>query len=168
MIPRGADALIKLRLSGKRPENDIFILVGEGREPDWWKYSNTIEQPELLILPTDPLERLDLRCVHGLRVIMVCLVWDDREARVLDMLTEHANEVAVMSPAFDTDIGWRWIRGYGRVEFGDSHWLADYQNAVADSTHLALGKDKAAYLASQANEARILEAAPWLSSSRTT
>jgi len=151
-----------MRLAGQCPAGEVWITVGEGREPDWSKWSNTAGQPEILIRPEDPLERLDLRCVMGLNVILFTDAWDDRSARVHDMLTEFCNEIAVMSPDFELNIGWRWIKDIGRVEFGETHWIKKYRDAEDDRANAARRNDQRAYHAATLRENQIREAAPWL------
>lgn len=163
MTPRGAAPLIAMRLAGQCPAGEVWITVGEGREPDWWKWSNTLSMPELLIRPDDPIDLLDLRCVHGLNVIMFSEAWDERAARVHDRLIEYAEEVCVMSPAFELDIGWRWIREYGRIEFGETHWIKDYSDAEDERGRASLRSDKAAYAAATLLEREIRLSAPWVS-----
>ncbi|MBI5922426.1 MAG: hypothetical protein HY847_12400 [Betaproteobacteria bacterium] len=162
MTPRGAAPLIEMRLAGQCPAGEVWITVGEGRDPDWWKWSNTLAMPELLVRPEDPIDHLDFRCVHGLNVILFSETWDDRAARAHDRLVEYVHELCVMCPEFGFDIGWRWIKGIGRVEFGEAHFIEELKNAQAEATHFAVKGDKVAYKAAQSNERRIREAAPWL------
>ena len=162
MTPRGASALIAMRKSGTVPAGEVWITIGDGQEPDWWQWSNTYQTPQILVRPADPVERLDLRCIVGLKTLFFFASWDDRVARIYERLQEYAEEIAVMSPAFDTDIGWRWIKRYGRVEFGETHYIEDLKRAQGDRTTASRRDDKPAYQAAQANEMRILEAAPWL------
>lgn len=117
MTPRGAAPLIAMRQSGQRPAGSVWISFGNFLEPDWWRWSNTCDRPELLIRPGDPIERLDLRCLLGLDLILFFSDWCASVSRLHDRLTEYAKEIAVMSPAFEADIGWRWINGVGRVPF---------------------------------------------------
>jgi len=162
MTPRGAAPLIAMRLAGQCPAGEVWITVGEGREPDWWKWSNTLAMPELLIRPADPLDLLDFRCVHGLNVILFSDAWEDRAARVHDRLVEYVQEICVMSPEFELEIGWRWINGIGRVEFGETHWIKKYRDAEDDRARAADRNDKAAYHAATLRENQIREVAPWL------
>lgn len=162
MLPRGGSELIAMRKAGKAPSSEVWVNYGDFIEPFWWKYSNTSTSPELLVRPEDPIDRLDLRCVVGLNLILFFKDWNSKAAKLFDRLTEYANEVAVMSPAFDDEIGWRWTKKYGRVEFGESHYIVSLSNALADATCAARKNDKAAYSAAQAKEKQIREAAPWL------
>lgn len=162
MIPRGADALLKMRITGQRPAAEVWVGVGDMREPDWWKWSNTADMPEILVRPEDPIERLDFRCLMGLRVILLTREWDDRAARIHAILEDYVEEIAVMSPAFELDVGWRWIKKYGRVEYGETHWISDYRAAQDDRAQAAYQNNQPAYSAATERENQIREAAPWL------
>lgn len=161
MLPRGSEPLIALRRAGKKPVL-TWVNFGDFVEPDWWKWADTAKTPELLIRPEDPIERLDLRCVVGLSVNLFFADWNSKAARLFERLTEYVDEVAVMSQAFDEDIGWRWIKGIGRVEYGEAHYLTDLANAQADRWVAAKKGDSVAYAAAAAREKQIREAAPWL------
>lgn len=162
MIPRGAAHLIAMRKAGKRIDCEVWITLGDFIETKWEKYSNTCDKPELLIRPEDPIERMDLRCVAGLKVILFFSAYDSRAIRLFERLQEYCAEIAVMSPEFDEDIGWRWIRGIGRVEYGDTHFIADLEAAKGDRYMATRSDDKAAYARATDAENKIMEAAPWL------
>lgn len=162
MIPRGAAKLLEMRTSGRKPSGDVWVNVGEYIDPFWWQYSNTLGHVEILIKPGDPVERVDFRCIAGLCVILFFDAWDDRIGRVYERLQEYAKEIAVMSGSFEDDIGWRWIKGFGRVELGEAHYIEDLEGAKASATDAARRDDKVAYQSAQTNEKRIREAAPWL------
>ncbi len=162
MTPRGAAALIEMRLAGHRPAGEVWICAGDFLEPDWWRWSNTCDTPELLVRPEDPIDRLDLRCLLDLCVILFFAEWDERIARLYERLQEYTAEIAVMSPAFELDIGWRWIKGIGRIEINEAHQLDALKNAQADAVHAAVKGDQAGYQAAQMKERQTLEAAPWL------
>ena len=161
MIPRGAEPLIVLRKSGQRPSGLIWLEVGDFPDPDWWKWANTADRPQILIRPEDPIERLDLRCFLGLDVILFAEEWTDQVARLYERLQEYAQEIAVLSPAFEIDIGWWWIRGVGRIEFDDRQHLTAIADAQADAVHAARKNDSIAYAAAQAKEQRAREAMTW-------
>ncbi len=125
MIPRGAAPLIGMRLAGQRPACSVFVCFGDLPEPDWWRYSNTIDRPELLVLPSDPIERLDLRCLLELDVILIAAEWSEHLSRLYERLQDYAEEITVMAAAFGDDIGWHWLKQCGRIEFGERHLVAD-------------------------------------------
>lgn len=162
MIPRGADALLKMRIAGQRPAAEVWVCVGDMREPDWWKWSNTADMPEILVRPEDPIDCLDLRCLMGLRVLLLTREWDGRAARVHERLEAYAAEIAVMSPGFNPDIGWRWVKDIGRIDFDQRDMRPVLRNIHADATHAAVTGNKPAYEAAQAAERKILEGSPWL------
>lgn len=161
MIPRGAAPLIAMRKAGNRPAGFVFVSFGDFREPDWWRWADTCEKPELLIRPEDPIERLDLRCVVGLDLILFFSEWSEAVGKLYERLTEYAQEIAVESPAFDTDIGWWWVRGVGRIGFDDRRHLTAIAEAQADAVHAARKDDRVAYAAAQAKEQRAREAMQW-------
>lgn len=162
MTPRGAAPLIAMRMAGQRPAVDVWVSVGDFSEPDWWRWAETAGQPEILVHPEDPIERLDLRCLVGLRLVLFFSAWDDRVARLYDRLQDYADEITVMSPAFDTDIGWYWLKGRGRIEIEERHWLTQFDEARVNATAAAVKGDKAAYQAAQAAELEAIRRAPWL------
>lgn len=127
MTPRGAAPLIAMRRSGARPAAAVWVTLGDFPAPDWWRWSDTCHRPEIIVRPEDPLDRLDLRCLVGLDVILFFATYDERAARLYERLQDYADEIAVMSPAFDDDIGWRWIKGLGQVGFGEA--IADRRAA---------------------------------------
>ncbi|MCX7161490.1 MAG: hypothetical protein NT083_00320 [Rhodocyclales bacterium] len=121
--------MIAMRKAGQRPAGFVFVSYGDFREPDWWRWANTCNQPELLICPEDPIERLDLRCAVDLSLILFFYEWSEPAGRLFDRLTEYAQEIAVESPDFGTDIGWWWTRETGRIEFNDLPWVLKFHEA---------------------------------------
>lgn len=161
MLPRGAEPLIAMRKSGVKPSL-TWVSYGDFIEPDWWRWSNTAKSPELLIRPEDQVERVDLRCIVGLSIIFFFSDWNSKAARLFDRLCEYAAEVVVMSPDFEDDIGWRWIKGIGRFELGESHIVTDLAEAQADRHCAAMKGDTKAYAEAAEREQKIREAAKWL------
>lgn len=170
MIPRGAEHLINLRMEGWKPSKDVWLTYGDFREPgrkgdrsrpivftDWRKWELSSTSPQLLIRPEDNIERIDLRCIAGLRIVFVFDQWCDKVSRLNDRLQEYAKEIIVMSPCFDEDIGWIWHKRYGQIEMKDRHWITKFEEAQAACAGGGRG-----YAEAQARELEILEAAPWL------
>lgn len=120
MTPRGSAPLIEMRQNGMCPSGSVWVKLGDFREPDWWRWANTCDHPEILVRPEDPIERLDLRCLVGLDVLLFFGHYDERAGRLYEKLQDYAKEIAVMSPAFEDDIGWRWVKDVGRIEFDAS------------------------------------------------
>lgn len=117
MLPRGATPLIAMRKSGHVPASDVWVSFGDFREPDWQKWANTQYAPELVVKPGDPIDRLDFRCLIGLRVILFFADYSAAAGRLYERLQEYAAEIDVLSPAFADDIGWHWSRKSGQRDF---------------------------------------------------
>lgn len=161
MTPRGAAPLIAMRQAGFRPSGDVWVSYGDFPELDWWRWANTCNSPELVVLPTDPIERLDFRCLVGLRVVLFAAEWSARVGKLFELLTEYADEVVVMSPAFEGDIGWFWLKDHGRVEFDDRWRIDALADAKAAAVNAAFKGDQAAYQAARVREAQAQGSAPW-------
>lgn len=114
MTPYGAAPLIALRTQGKRPVNAVWINYGDEPAQDWWKWAETCGMPVLTIRTTDPIDRLDLRCLIGLAVVLHFADWTERVARLLERVQEMSPEIAVISPSFEDDVGFWLIRGEGQ------------------------------------------------------
>lgn len=161
MTPRGAAPLVAMRQAGYRPSGDVWVRHGEFPDPDWWRWANTRNSPEVIVRPADPVDRLDLRCLVGLRVTLFASEWSARVGKLFELLTEYADEVVVMSPAFEGDIGWFWLRDHGRVEFDDRWRIDALADAKAAAVNAALRNDQAGYQAARAREAQAQGGAPW-------
>jgi len=130
MTPFGAEPLIKLRQNGKRPVGRVWINYGDDCVAlEWRRWCDTQFQPTLTIRTTDPIERLDFRCLVGLDVTFHFAEWDARVARLLERLKEYAPEIAVISPCFEDDLGFWWIRGQGQFPI-DRHPQAVVRSAA--------------------------------------
>lgn len=162
MTPRGALPLIAMRMEGQRPSAPIWINVGDFQEPDWHRWNDTCHSPELVIRPEDAIDRIDLRCLTGLSVFLFFSEWTDQVGSLLERLKDFADEITVMSPAFEDEIGWFWFKGYGQIDFLNRHHLENLKNAQADCTHAARTGNQIEYAAASARELATLEAAPWL------
>lgn len=162
MIPRGAQPLINLRQQGKRPARDVWIEFGDYPNPDWHRWAETQFSPSLVVLPTDPIDRLDLRCIVGLSVILCLDAWMEKSSQLYERVIELAAEVAVMCPDFGEDIGWFWRKDYGKIEWNQRHYLTAFQDAQAECSAAANRKDNTAYAVWAARENKILKDAPWL------
>jgi hypothetical protein len=176
MIPRGGHQLIAKRLENWGPKGDVWVNYGDFREPgsphngtplaitDWAKWAETCQHPELLIRPEDPIERLDLRCIAGLGIVLFFAQWDAKVAKLYERLQDYAAEIVVESPCFDLDAGWFWVRNIGQIEMSERWILTEYRNAQADCTAAGCKGDKVAYEKAQARELRAIERASWLKS----
>lgn len=119
MTPLGAKALVEMRKAGKRPSGPVWVSVGDFREPDWWKWSNTEAIPEIVVRPSDNVALLDFRCVVGLPVLLFLSEYNSRGAMVYQKLQEYAASIAVESPSFEEEIGWIWTKA-GIMKFDGS------------------------------------------------
>jgi hypothetical protein len=135
MIPINADKLIELRKTGKKPSRLITLNIGDYGQ---WK-------GELTITPQMTAERLDLRCLVGLDVMMLAEHWTDREAAIYRKLQEYANEIFVAVVDFAEDIGWWWVKRWanddGRIDFDKRHHFTEWENARAASTSAKNAKE---------------------------
>lgn len=161
MTPRGAAPLIAMRQAGYRPSGDVWLSFGDVRELDWWKWANTCHSPELVVRTSDPISRIDLRCLVGLRVVLFSAEWSAHVGLLYDRVTEYAAEVCVMSPAFGEDIGWWWVKDHGRVEYADRWRIKAIADAKADAVNAAVKGDIPAYQAARQREAHALGDSSW-------
>jgi hypothetical protein len=134
MIPLNADRLIALRQSGRTPERPVTINLGTYKPLSG----------EITILPSMPVDRLDLRCVVGLYCVLFSAGWADREAAIYARLQEYAEELCVQVADFGEDIGWWWVNRWhhndGRIDFGKRYLLTVWEEA---RSHCTTAKDKA-------------------------
>ena len=117
MLPRGAAPLLKMRTAGHKPAGSVWVSYGDFVEPNWTAWAGTSFAPEIVVLPTDPLERLDFRCLFGLHVILFFADYSAATGRLYERLQEYAAGIDVLSPAFGDDIGWHWTRYGGQRTF---------------------------------------------------
>lgn len=162
MTPRGAAPLIAMRMAGQIPTAVVWVSYGNLPDPDWWRWANTCHQPEIIVRPEDPIERLDLRCLVGLRVTLFIATYDDKAALLFPRLQEYASEIVALSPDFEDDLGMWWLPKYGVIDFDKRPIVTAYEAAKANTSMAAHKRDEVGYLASQAEEMKLLEANPWL------
>lgn len=151
-----------MRMAGQVPTADVWVNYGNLPEPDWWKWANTCDQPEILVRPEDPIERLDLRCIVGLRVTLFITTYDDKAALLFAKLQEYASEIAALSPDFENDLGMWWLPKIGVIDFDKRPIVTAYEAAKASTSNAAYKRNEAGYRESQAEELKLLEANPWL------
>jgi hypothetical protein len=162
MTPRGAAQLIAMRMDGRRPAGDVWVNFGDFREPDWWRFTETSHHPEILIRPEDPIERIDLRCIVGLSVVFFFAEWGDTVARLYERLQDFAAEICVMSPCFESDIGWWWTRKSGQIDFNERWRLTAIEAAQQNCMAAARKGDATAYALWQGRELEAIKGASWL------
>ena len=130
MTPRGAEHLFKMRLRGNRPMQSVWVNYGDIPLIEWWRWAETADQPNIFVRPEDPIERLDLRCLVDLDVVFYFADWDARVSRLYERLQEYASEIAVLSPCFEEDIGWYWLREVDRIKIGERHSIGAGRRAA--------------------------------------
>ena len=160
MKPRGSDNLFSMRIAGERP-NLVWIDYGHGKTYEWAAMGLG---PTLRVLPTDPIERLDFRCIVGLDVILEPFGWDNKAAELYERLQEYAATIQVVSLCFEPDMGWAWDKRYGRRELGELAYIDRLAEAQSDCIKWATKRNEPKYAEAQARELKILEDAPWLKS----
>ncbi len=99
-----------MRLSGKRPAGATWLWLGDYAPTRWDRWADSTV--EISIPPAAAVERLDLRPLVGLRVIVVADTYSRPLLRFLARLKEYA--VAVECFVLDwmpADLGMRWERG---------------------------------------------------------
>jgi len=158
MKPRGSDNLFKMRIGGETP-NHVWIDYGNGKTHDWLGMGLG---PTLRVLTTDPIERLDLRCVVGLDVILEPFGWDNKASELYERLQQYAATIYVVSLSFEPEMGWAWHKRYGRRELGELAFINRLVEAQSDCIKWASKRNEAKYDEAQARELKILEDAPWL------
>ena len=102
--------LAAMRLAGKRPAGAAWLWLGDYAPSRWHRWADSTV--EISIPPTAAIERLDLRPLVGLRVIVVADTYNRPLLRFLARLKGYA--VAVECFILDwmpADLGMRWERG---------------------------------------------------------
>lgn len=162
MTPRGAAPLIAMRLGGQVPTSDVWVSYGNLPDPDWWKWANTCNQPEILVRPEDPIDRLDLRCLVGLRVTLFLATYDDTAAKLFKRLQEYASEIVCQSPDFAEDIGFWWLPRYGVIDFDKRSVVTRYLEAGERRSTAADRRRQGEYEVAANEQNKLLEEHPWL------
>jgi len=151
MLPRGAAPLIAMRKAGRVPDASVWINYGDFREPDWHRWANTMHSPEIVVHPSDPVDRLDFRCVVKLAVTLFLARYDDKAAMLFSRLQDYAAEIVMLSPDFDDDLGMWWMPKYGAIDFDKRHIVTAYESARSNCNALA-----------QEESLRLTRENPWL------
>ena len=151
---KGIERLIAMRQRGKKPET-VWINFD-------LRYIAPKSPSEFQILELSYEPTRDLRPFVGLDVILFANNWRSEVGELYERLQQYAKSITVFVVDFEDDIGFHWLPPYGRIEFGQAHYIERLKAAQTEATHCALTNDKAGYAAAQANEARTREAAPWL------
>jgi hypothetical protein len=162
MLPRGSAPLIGMRKAGQVPDGQVWVSYGDFRDPDWHRWANTMHSPELIVRPSDPVDRLDLRCVVKLPVTLFASSYDDNAALLFHRLQDYASEIVFLSPDFEDDLGMWWLPKYGVIEYGQRHIVTAYEAARDGCMSSACRRNDGEYKKFQANEMRLLKENSWL------
>ena len=162
MLPLGAEPLIAMRKLGHVPEGSVMVIYGNHRSPDWHRWPDTLHSPELVVRFSDPIDRLDLRCLVKLPVLLILDRYDAKAGELFNRLQDYAAEISMLSPDFESDLGSWWLPRYGVIPFEHRCIVTAYEDLRDTRTSAALRRDKAAYDAAKAAESKLLEDHPWL------
>ena len=132
MKPRGSEALFAMRLKGRKPST-AFIEFGYGATVPWTSIPGM--SPWIRVLPTDPVEILDLRCFLGLDVVLEFDEWDDRIHRLVARLKEVAQSLYIVSLSYAPEMGWCWHKQFGELALGEMQWALQWNEARLTSCH---------------------------------
>ena len=123
MLLQTLKPLADMRMAGERPAGAAWLHVGDGWETvKWWTWRGAAAE---IMVPTGaPIERLDLRPLVGLRVIVLAPAYTRPLLRLLNRLKDYALSVDCFVLVWlPDDLGMRWERG--QVEdwtgIGDRH-----------------------------------------------
>ena len=110
MQPPDMKPLEAMRLAGKRPAGAVWLWLGDYAPTRWQRWADSTV--EIAIPRAAAIERIDLRPLVGLRVIVVADTYNRPLLRFLARLKGYA--VAVECFVLDwmpADLGMRWERG---------------------------------------------------------
>ena len=123
MLLQALKPLAAMRMTGEKPADSAWLYVGDEWQPvRWWIWRGaTVET----VVPTDaPMERLDLRPLVGLRVIVLAPSYTRPLLRLLNRLKDYALSVdCFVLDWLPDDLGMRWERGQDQdwIGIGDQH-----------------------------------------------
>lgn len=121
MLLQALKPLADMRLTGERPAGSAWLYVGAEWEPVKWSAwrGGMVE----VTVPADaPMERLDLRPLVGLRVIVLATTYSRPLLRLLNRLKDYALSVdCFVLDWLPDNLGMRWERGQAEewVGIGD-------------------------------------------------
>lgn len=109
--------LAAMRLAGKRPAGHVWLWLGDYAPSRWERWADSTV--EISIPPAAAIERIDLRPLVGLRVIVVAPTYNPHLLRLLARLKEYAIAIeCFVINWMPDDLGIRWERGQ------EAEWLA--------------------------------------------
>ena len=103
--------LADMRMAGEKPVGSAWLYVGDEWQPvRWWIWRGATAEA---VVPTDaPMERLDLRPLVGLRVIVLAPAYTRPLLRLLNRLKDYALSVdCFVLDWLPDDLGMRWECG---------------------------------------------------------
>jgi len=108
---KGIDQLIRLRMTGKKPETVFINFDAAFKQPkilQEWKYINLEYRPTK-----------DLRAFVGLDVIITANRYTIELAKLYEALQEYAQTISVLICEMDEDLGWWWSKETGQKAYGE-------------------------------------------------
>ena len=112
MVPIGLKPLLDMRMKGARPDSVVWLLFDDRmKQIDWWLCEM---EPQAVIRSSDPVGRIDLRCLVGLHAVVEGDT-SDKMLRLADRARDFADRVTVHQ--FDriySDYGMYWQKGLER------------------------------------------------------
>ena len=102
--------LTEMRMSGVVPTDCVWLLVGDYEQRHWWLEENAV--PEVAILPSVSLSRLDVRPLVGLRVCVQADQYSPALMKFCERLHDYTKELNVFFVEnLPESVGFRWDRG---------------------------------------------------------
>ncbi len=118
MLLQALKPLADMRLTGERPAGSVWLYLGDEWEPvKWWAWRGGMIE---VAVPADaPMERLDLRPLVGLRVIVLATTYSRPLLRLLNRLKDYALSVdCFVLDWLPDNLGMRWERGQAEEWLG--------------------------------------------------
>lgn len=108
MIPAGLRPLMKMREKGMKPAGFVWLTLSERPGVSWWMSGM---DPEASVKKTDPVGRLDLRCLVGLKVVVQGETCAELK-RLADRVRSFAADVTVHDfGKIGGSLGLYWCKG---------------------------------------------------------
>jgi len=110
--------LADMRTAGERPAGSAWLYLGAEWEPvKWWAWRGGMV--EVTVPAGAPMERLDLRPLVGLRVIVLAPTYTRPLLRLLNRLKDYALSVdCFVLDWLPDNLGMRWERGQAEEWLG--------------------------------------------------
>ncbi len=116
MQPVDMKPLEAMRLAGKRPAAPVWLWLGDYCPTRWERWSDSTV--EISIPPAAAVDRIDLRPLVGLRVIVVAETYNRPLLQFLTRLKQYATAIeCFVVDWLPNDLGMRWQRGQ------EAEWL---------------------------------------------